>query len=135
MEKATVIEIRDLLKDSPIQLTCCDMLTFWDNVDKFKYHQNIEYPNIIWNDEKEYFIALKPYNDGVEHYQFPVEVTIVPYENIEYIKSCTDIKSAREVLSYYKADESIKKSAEDMFGKITTPKHFKTTLTSIEQTK
>lgn len=116
-------------------MICDNMLIFHDNTDAYMHKSNIPYPDLIWNDDDEYFIAIHPNSDGPEHFQFPMEVSVVPYEQIQYLKIDLDAKGTRAALALFGASEEVKKVTENMLSKVTTPKDLNRVTTTYDQTK
>lgn len=68
------------------------MLIFDDNMDGYLLHNEIRYPNLIWEHDKERFICIRP-NSRPEQNQLPIEIVIVPYDQIQYIRIYQDAKT------------------------------------------
>lgn len=68
------------------------MLIFDDNMDEYLLHNEIRYPNLIWEHDKERFICIRP-NSRPEQNQLPIEIVIVPYDQIQYIRIYQDAKT------------------------------------------
>lgn len=98
------------------------MLIFDDNNDGYLLHNNIQYPNLLWDHDNERFICIRP-NSKPEQNQLPIEISVVPYENIQYIQIYQDAKTFVEQnkaeLTASMNDEQ-KKILESMLSRIVT---------------
>lgn len=92
-----MIESRDQSRGFPIRVVCDNMLIFDDNIDAYAHHNNIKFPNLIWDDDDEYFIAIRP-STKPEHSQLPIEISVVPYEMIQYIQFYQDAKTFNSIV-------------------------------------
>ena len=80
-----------------MRVICDNMLIYTENNDKFPHDKGaILYPNLIWNHEKEFFICLRPTTAATDKcsHSHPIEVSIVPYENIQYFEAYSTTKDA-----------------------------------------
>ena len=99
------------------------MLIFDDNTDAYLLHNDIRYPNLLWDHDKERFIAIRP-NSKPEQNQLPVEISVVPYEMIQYIQIYQDAKTFVTNQDTFKAEmsEDQKKILDNMLSRIVTQK-------------
>lgn len=104
------------------------MLIYEDNTDKYRCHNDIKFPNLVWDDENEHFVCFRP-NTEFEKSQFPVEVTYVAYENIQYIELYSTCTNALNIARLYKEKGKISDEQmgiiDDMIKKVYTPPIYK----------
>ena len=98
MTKEAIQEALALSKGFPIKVVCDNMLIYQDNNDMYQLHNDIQFPNIIWDHTKERFICIRP-NTQPEQSQLPIDVSIVPYEQIQYMQIFLDVKTSTTVIN------------------------------------
>ena len=98
------------------------MLIFMSNNEKYTLHNDIQIPDCIWVDDKEYMISIRP-NTQFEQNQLPVEISVVPYDMIQYIQTYVPIKETLADVDTLKThiNDSQIKIINDMLSRIAPP--------------
>lgn len=111
MTKDQVILIREQFKDKIIKITLDNQHIFYDNTDA-------KYP-IIWDDDNELFIVIRPNQDAYVQYEAPFEVNISGYDHIQQM---TTVTTATDILTNYidkmQLNENGRKYVIDLTSKI-----------------
>lgn len=96
-------------KDYTILVTC-------DNEHRF-YHRSYALPDIIWNWDENTFTALEVHDDETDQNKFPMEVTTVSLDEIQFITAFIETKKALEFIQQY-PDEKSKEKAKAILQKV-----------------
>lgn len=119
MEKAQVIKLRELYKDSGYVVTCDNMKIF---TNKAESDDSLEY--VLWDDANEmvYSVRINPHYDNQR--KQPITILASNYDMIQFIScACTveQFDSIMNQLSGLKCDtetiDNIKKKYREKFGK------------------
>ena len=98
-------------KDHAIMVTC-------DNEHKF-WHNTSSNPSLIWNWDKEYFIALESNSDEVvDQNKHPMQVTQVSFDEIQFLTAYIDKVSAIEFIKNNITDEDEKEKVKNLLYKV-----------------
>lgn len=92
------------------------------NNESYSLHNNIRIPDCVWVDDKEFMVSIRP-NTQFEQNQLPVEISIVPYDMIQYIQTYVPTKETLADVDTLKAhinNDQIK-IINDMLSKIAPP--------------
>lgn len=100
MEKTAVKLVRDKRKavnsnhDTPVS----GMLVYGDNNHKY----NLGFVPTIWDDNNEVLIVAHQNSDpSTDTYREPFQLTVVPYEMIQYLHINMDLQNARAIMKEF----------------------------------
>lgn len=106
MEKTAVKLVRDKRKavnsnhDTPVS----GMLVYGDNNHKY----NLGFVPTIWDDNNEVLIVAHQNSDPLtDTYREPFQLTVVPYEMIQYLHINMDLQNARAIMKEFGFEEKI----------------------------
>lgn len=106
MEKTAVKLVRDKRKavnsnhDTPVS----GMLVYGDNNHKY----NLGFVPTIWDDNNEVLIVAHQNSDpSTDTYREPFQLTVVPYEMIQYLHINMDLQNARAIMKEFGFEEKI----------------------------
>ena len=106
MEKTAVKLVRDKRKavnsnhDTPVS----GMLVYGDNNHKY----NLGFVPTIWDDANEVLIVAHQNSDpSTDTYREPFQLTVVPYEMIQYLHINMDLQNARAIMKEFGFEEKI----------------------------
>jgi len=98
MKLADVQRIREMAgENNIIRIFCDNVLTFFAGpVDGYEF---------IWDDDNNCAYQLRPNTSTFTQDVSPIEITIIPYEHIQYMYIQTDLKETIEFLKARRYDE------------------------------
>ena len=106
MEKTAVKLVRDKRKavnsnhDTPVS----GMLVYGDNNHKY----NLGFVPTIWDDNNEVLIVAQQNSDpSTDTYREPFQLTVVPYEMIQYLHINMDLQNARAIMKEFGFEDKI----------------------------
>ena len=106
MEKTAVKLVRDKRKavnsnhDTPVS----GMLVYGDNNHKY----NLGFVPTIWDDNNEVLIVAHQNSDpSTDTYREPFQLTVVPYEMIQYLHINMDLQNARAIMKEFGFEDKI----------------------------
>ena len=97
-------------KGQVIMVTC-------DNEHKF-WHNASSNPSIIWNWDKEYFIALETNDEVVDQNKHPMQVTQVSFGEIQFLTAYIDKVSTLDFINKNITDEKEKEKVKNLLQKV-----------------
>lgn len=104
MTKEQVVYFRDVVaKDKAVKIVCDNQHIFYDNI--------THYPPIIWDDEKELFMAVRVNQDPCSHVETPFETTVTSYEHIQFLHCYDSSADAIDMMNDYGVNLSDEKKA------------------------